>query len=64
MIKLYSNRRCLITLMPWGEVEHVGKNAVWNPVEDRYAIPGGYVATEKEIRTWASTEGFSVKKCY
>ena len=46
-------------------VNHHGKDIngfLLPPSPDRYAIPGGEVAYEDQIRKWASQIGYTVKK--
>jgi hypothetical protein len=46
-------------------VNHHGKDSNGNlrpPDPERYAIPGGGVAQEREIRSWANKIGYTVRK--
>lgn len=51
-------------IVQYGNIVKNGKMLLFNPVPDRYAIPGGFVASENQIREWARPLGFRVKRCY
>ena len=62
-IKIYGGMtkdKLMITL-----VNHCGKDKDGNllpPNPERYAIPGGEVSYEKNIRQWANKIGYTVRK--
>lgn len=64
MLKIYINGRHLMDIVQYGNIVKNGKMLLFNPVPDRYAIPGGFVASENQIREWARPLGFRVKRCY
>lgn len=54
--------KLICQLVPWHPVDPVTKHVLASCGE--FAIPGGGVATEKEVRKWAEGLGYKVKRFY
>ncbi len=61
-IDIYAGPKKMVSLMQYYEYDPVQKVLEYR--QDKYAIPGGKVRTEKQIRKWASEYGYTVKTQY
>jgi hypothetical protein len=61
-LDIYAGKKKMFSLVRWFGVGVDGKLQVTN--EEKWAIPGRHVATEKTVREWAKDMGYSVQKKY
>ncbi len=62
MLEIYAEKKKVVDLVRWHGVGPDGKLSI-NDIE-KYAIPGGNIATEVTIRKWARSMGYKVNKTY
>ena len=63
ILTIYAGRKKLVDLVEFYAVGEDGKLKEL-PEEDKYAIPGGKVCSEKQVRTWANKYGYTITKNY
>lgn len=63
ILELYAGKKKILDFIPFYDIGEDGKINEF-PEKDRYAIHGGKVKSEKQIRKWASEYGYTIKNVY